>query len=111
MMRLKQKRFYLFYFAKEECVAAGAGDNNDEEIEEEQDLHKQKVHCWSFFYLLIFQKKRNESTYIFMHVIDSNCSIVLNFWKNNFTNRSLEKLILEIVLFGASESLAPSPAS
>lgn len=67
MMRLKQKRFYLFYFAKEECVAAGAGDNNDEEIEE-QDLHKQKVHCWSFFYLLIFQKKRNESTYIFMHV-------------------------------------------
>uniref|UniRef100_A0A0E0P6F1 SNARE-interacting protein KEULE n=1 Tax=Oryza rufipogon TaxID=4529 RepID=A0A0E0P6F1_ORYRU len=28
----------------EECVAAGAGDNNDEEIEE-QDLHKQKVHC------------------------------------------------------------------
>uniref|UniRef100_A0A0E0G8C9 SNARE-interacting protein KEULE n=1 Tax=Oryza nivara TaxID=4536 RepID=A0A0E0G8C9_ORYNI len=29
----------------EECVAAGAGDNNDEEIEEEQDLHKQKVHC------------------------------------------------------------------
>uniref|UniRef100_A0A0E0G8D0 SNARE-interacting protein KEULE n=1 Tax=Oryza nivara TaxID=4536 RepID=A0A0E0G8D0_ORYNI len=40
-----EKRFYLFYFAKEECVAAGAGDNNDEEIEEEQDLHKQKVHC------------------------------------------------------------------
>uniref|UniRef100_A0A0E0P6F0 SNARE-interacting protein KEULE n=1 Tax=Oryza rufipogon TaxID=4529 RepID=A0A0E0P6F0_ORYRU len=39
-----EKRFYLFYFAKEECVAAGAGDNNDEEIEE-QDLHKQKVHC------------------------------------------------------------------
>uniref|UniRef100_A0A0D3GVX1 Uncharacterized protein n=1 Tax=Oryza barthii TaxID=65489 RepID=A0A0D3GVX1_9ORYZ len=62
-----------WYFAKEECVTTGAGDNNDEVIEEERDLHKQKVHSDHEFdeirtemlKLLLpsyFPKKRNDSS-------------------------------------------------
>ncbi|EAY82770.1 hypothetical protein OsI_37976 [Oryza sativa Indica Group] len=62
-----------WYFAKEECVTTGAGDNNDEVIEEERDLHNQKVHSdfefdeirTEMLKLLLpsyFPKKRNDSS-------------------------------------------------